>query len=150
MEPGSAPFAHDREAPRPSATDTAACRCPHADIRADTQESHVDEPYTRSAGQQPAAVARKATGCARDDAPFDAGGVLAAAGAGGLLNIAGAGFGAVAAKRQSADSNDPTARYYGYASAAAWTLGSVATTASNHLARRAENTQFAQDVENTG
>ena len=70
--------------------------------------------------------------------------------AGGLLNIAGAGFGAVAAQRQSADSNDPTAAYYGYASAAAWTLGSVATIASNHLARRAENTQFAQDVENRG
>lgn len=70
--------------------------------------------------------------------------------AGGLLNIAGAGFGAVAAQRQSADSNDPTAAYYGYASAAAWTLGSVATIASNHLARRAENTQFAHDVENRG
>lgn len=70
--------------------------------------------------------------------------------AGGLLNIAGAGFGAVAAQRQSADPNDPTAAYYGYASAAAWTLGSVATIASNHLARRAENTRFAQDVENTG
>ena len=68
--------------------------------------------------------------------------------AGGLLNIAGAGFGAVAAQRQSADSNDPTAAYYGYASAAAWTLGSVATIASNHLARRAENTEFAPDVEN--
>lgn len=37
--------------------------------------------------------------------------------AGGLLNIAGAGFGAAAAQRQSADSNDPTAAYYGYASA---------------------------------
>lgn len=70
--------------------------------------------------------------------------------AGGLLNIAGAGFGAVAAQRQSADSNDPTAAYYGYASAAAWTLGSVATIASNHLARRAENTRFAHDVENPG
>lgn len=67
--------------------------------------------------------------------------------AGGFLNMVGAGFGAAAAQRQSADSNDPTATYYGYASAAAWTLGSVATIASNHLARRAENTQFARDLE---
>lgn len=70
--------------------------------------------------------------------------------AGGLLNIAGAGFGAVAAQRQSADSNAPTAAYYGYACAAAWTLGNVATIASNHLARRAENTQLAHGVENRG
>jgi hypothetical protein len=70
--------------------------------------------------------------------------------AGGLLNMAGAGFGAAAAQRQSADSSDPTAAYYGYASAAAWALGSAATIASNHLARRAENTRFAQDVENRG
>ena len=46
--------------------------------------------------------------------------------------------------------DDPAAAYYGYASAAAWTLGSVATIASNHLARRAENTLFAHDVENRG
>ena len=67
--------------------------------------------------------------------------------AGGLLNVAGAGFGAVAAQRQSADPNDPAATYYGYASAAAWTFGSLATIASNHIARRAENAQFAPDVE---
>lgn len=67
--------------------------------------------------------------------------------AGGLLNVAGAGFGALAAERQSADANDPYATYYGYASAAAWTLGSVATITSNYIARREENTRFARDLE---
>lgn len=70
--------------------------------------------------------------------------------AGGFLNMVGAGFGMAAAQRQSADPNDSTAAYYGYASAAAWTLGSAATIASNYLAVRAENTRRVGDVESGG
>lgn len=70
--------------------------------------------------------------------------------AGGFLNMVGAGFGVAAAQRQSADPNDSTAAYYGYASAAAWTLGSAATIASNYLAVRAENTRRVSDVESGG
>lgn len=70
--------------------------------------------------------------------------------AGGFFNMVGAGFGMAAAQRQSADPNDSTAAYYGYASAAAWTLGSAATIASNYLTVRAENTRRVADLERGG
>lgn len=66
---------------------------------------------------------------------------------GGLLNTAGAAAGFEATRLTAEDPSDTRATYWGIASAAAWTFGSLATIAGNHLAVRSQNTARQPDLE---